>query len=825
MPMCPHCNNVSPPDTPSAPYCCFGCQAAHSLLRDAGLERFYELRGAERLAAVSARGDGQARAPRLWLAPLRAQAEAGHGEIVRLGLDVQGLQCIACVWLLEKLFERQPGAVSLLVNPGIGRMELRYRRGSNPVEKFLDEAEALGYRAGPPRKTADAPLDDLLLRFGLSAALAMNAMIFAFSQYFGLSEQDGWLYRLFGIGGFLLATACVLLGGTVFFRSAFQALRRGVLHMDVPIALGIALSYLGSAWSFLFAHGRAAYFDTLCIFITLMLLGRLLQRRLASHHRRILLSDDGVEGLLVRGLDANGELVLVPATAIAPAQTLLCAPGELLPVRGELLEDGASFSLSWINGESEPAAFKKGDAVPAGAHNQSRQAVRVRALEAFSASSLCELMVSSKAGPGDFDAEPSRQRDFWHLLSRFYVVTVLALAAIGYLIWLPAGSLRALEITVAILVVTCPCALGVATPLAYELVQARLRRHGLFIRQASFLDRALRVRKVLFDKTGTLTVGELTLEAPAQLQAQSTELRGVLYQMVARSNHPVSRALLKTLLARKAESLPKLDPTLAVTEEPGQGLVLRSEGHEYRLGRRSFALPTSGGRTEKEGAVIFSCDGQVLARYSFSEDFCADALSEVTSLKAKGIEVWMLSGDTRRKVAESARRLGLPLRRTFGGLSPQEKARFVRAVDAGHRDTLMIGDGVNDALAFAAAACAGTPAVDRPTLPERADFYFLGAGLGPITLALSLARRTRAVILRNLVLAGIYNVVVLSLCFSGAMTPLRCALAMPLSSILILLATVRSLREPSTGAAKTAPRAGAASRFALATVRPAEVRP
>lgn len=795
--MCPHCNNPIPLGAPSTPYCCFGCQAAHTLLRAAGLERFYELRGAERLAAIGARAEAQVKAPRLWLLPLKEQAEAGRGagDIVSLVLDIQGLQCVACVWLLERLFERQPGGVSLSINSGVGRMTLNYRHGSDAVERFLDDAESLGYRAGPPRKQSDAPLDDLLLRFGLCAALAMNSMIFSFSQYFGLSESDGWLFRLFSVGSFLLATACLLLGGTVFFRSAISALKSRVLHMDVPIALGIALSYLGSVWSFFFAQGRAAYFDTICVFITLMLLGRLLQRRLASHHRRILLSDDGVDSLLVRSLDASGQLKLLPATGISADQTLLCAPGELVPVRAELLDDSASFSLSWVNGESEPTNFKKGQAVPAGAHNQSRQAVRVRAVEPFSASALCELLISSTAARGD--SEEARQPDFWHLLSRFYVLAVLALAALGFLLWLPVGTLRALEVTVAILVVTCPCALGVATPLAYELVQAQLRRRGLFVRQASFFDRALRVRKVLFDKTGTLTMGELTLELPGQLRSLPAETHAALYQMVARSNHPVSRALLSALAADKSVQPPSLDLTLEVTEEPGQGLQLRSGDHEYRLGLPQFALASAEVQPapKASAAVVFSRDGQLLARYSFSEDLCPDAIAEVNELKRAGQEVWMLSGDAPNKVELSARRLGLASDHALGGLSPQRKARLVQVIDNGKRDTLMIGDGINDALAFAAAACAGTPAVDRPTLPGRADFYFLGVGLGPISHALALAHRIRAVIHRNLCLAALYNVLVLGLALTGQMTPLRCALAMPLSSILILLATVRSLRD------------------------------
>ena len=336
----------------------------------AGLDGFYQLRDKTRLSAVK---EPAQRRERLWLEQQLQQAEqkAGESELVPLRLDVQGLECAACVWLLEKLYlrRRPQGAVSIEINPAIGRIDLVYRRlsgsqtGQVAVTHFLDEAEQLGYRTGPAHKQSDAPLDDLVLRLGLCAALAMNSMIFAFSQYFGLSQAtDPALYRLFAGGGFVLGTATVLIGGTVFFRSAWQALLRRSLHMDVPIALGILLTYLGSVWSFVAVAGRSAYFDTLCIFITLMLLGRLLQRRLASLNRQRLLADDTVAGLLVRtwteptaqSPQTSGQLRLLPAASLQPGHILLCAPGELLPVEATLLDEDAEFSLDWILGESAP---------------------------------------------------------------------------------------------------------------------------------------------------------------------------------------------------------------------------------------------------------------------------------------------------------------------------------------------------------------------------------------------------------------------------------------------------------------------------------------
>ncbi len=814
--VCPHCNSPAEADAPYRPYCCVGCKAAHALVESIGLSNFYALRGMTRLSAVGNRGEKR---ERLWLIPVLEQAEqkAGGADLVPVRLDVQGLECAACVWLLEKLFLKKPGAARIEVNPAIGRIELCYRRqqqGRTAVEQFIEDADCLGYRTGPAHKDSDAKVDDLVLRLGLSAALAMNSMIFAFSTYFGLSQrEDPVIYKLFGYGGLLLGTAAVGIGGTVFFRSALQAIRRGILHMDVPIALGILLTYVGSVWSFFAAEGRASYFDTLCIFITLMLLGRLLQRRLASHNRQRLLADDTVSGLLVRTISDAGEgrasLVLTEAAQLQKDHVVLCAPGELLPVKAQLLESAGEFSLDWILGESAPKRFHQGESIPAGAHNRGNAAVRLRAEEAFSASRLRDLLCApslEKPLPGDA-VGPGTRADFWDYLSRYYVATVLLLASLAFLLWVQKGVLQATEVAVAVLVVTCPCALGIATPLAYELSQARLRRRGLFVRTPSFFDRALRLRKVLLDKTGTVTLSELTLANRAPLAQLGLEHRQALFQMVARSNHPVSRALFAALGDGTTHHV--LDESAQVEEYAGAGLSLVHSGHTYRLGTPRFALPSDEfGATESEAESsqpqsVLSCDGAEVARFALREALCRDAMSEVAALRDAGLELFILSGDRQDKVTRIGQELGIA--QAMGGLSPEQKAALVQQIDGERRDTLMIGDGINDALAFSAAACAGTPAIDRPTLPARADFYFSGVGIGPVSEALRAAKRLRRIILRNLGLASIYNLVVLSLSFAGLMTPLRCAVAMPISSLLIIFATVRSLREDPEDTATTSP--------------------
>lgn len=804
-PQCPHCRGPVAAGAVCAPYCCTGCAAAHALIGSAGLSRFYELRGEQRLAAAGlARPEA---GERTWLLPLieAAEREARDGT-ARLTLDLQGLQCAACVWLIERLFRRIPSSLAITINPALGRAEICFAAGSGTrvCTRFLDELLVFGYRAGPPRKRSDAAGDDLLLRFSLCAALAMNSMIFSFALYFGLADggPESGIYRLFSIGSFVLATTAIGLGGSVFIRSAIAALRRGILHMDVPIALGMLLAYAGSLWALVSRGSQAAYFDTLTSFVALMLMGRLLQRRLASHNRRVLLSDEGIAGLTVRLLDDEGRMRLAPASELRAGQEILCAPGELLPIRCEILTDGAQLSLEWISGEPEPRPFARGEHAPAGAHNvpagSGGRAVRLRASEDFDSSALRTLL----SAPVRDAAAPVTRPDFWHHLSRYYVLGVLTLAALGFLLWLPRDAARALDVTAALLMVTCPCALGVATPLAYELAQSRLRRRGLFVRSETFFDRALCVKNVLFDKTGTLTALEPVLANPDALAALTLPEREALYQLVARSNHPRSCALL-SVLEHSLKPLPALDTSLEIIETPGRGLQTHIADLEVRLGTAEFVQPSPETSNIPKDALLLSCAGKLRASFRFIEALRPDARAEVEALTRAGYGVWLLSGDQQPRVTELAARLTIPQTQALGGLTPQDKADAVRRIGAD--GTLMLGDGINDALAFEASLCAGTPATERPALPARADFYFIGQGLGPIAETLATARFLRRVIVRNLALSSAYNAVVIGLALCGLMTPLRCALLMPLSSLLVVLSTVRSFRETVRSTADRAP--------------------
>jgi Cu2+-exporting ATPase len=380
---------------------------------------------------------------------------------------------------------------------------------------------------------------------------------------------------------------------------------------------------------------------------------------------------------------------------------------------------------------------------------------------------------------------------FWDRLARRWVLQVLAVASLGLVLWLPAGAGPALDVAVSLLVITCPCAIGIALPLAYEIVQTRLRAAGFFVRAPDLLDRLERVRTLIFDKTGTLTLGRLELAEPRQLEALAPEARDVAYDLACRSGHPVAAALARSLERAGA----RFDPGAQVIEVPGQGLrCTRTAGDgppvEWRLGRPSWAAGQDGA-CEFDRTVL-ARDGVPVARFGFRELLRLDAASELAALRAEGHDLHLLSGDAPARVEALARTLGLPADRAHGGLSPEDKAAAVAALDRG--DTLYLGDGINDSLAFEQALCAGTVAVDRPVLPGKSAFFIAGEGLLPLRRALAEARQLRRVARRVLALSLSYNVVAVSICLAGVMSPLRAAISMPLSSLGILLFTLWQLR-------------------------------
>ena len=765
---CTHCALPVPAERRGSAYCCNGCEVVHGLLSEQGLLRFYDLGG----RATGAVGAPPRTTALDWYDDAVAAARTGSG-LVQLTLDVQGIRCAACVWLLQELWKRRGGGPDLRIDPSLGRATFTCDPGQRGLRAYLETVARFGYPMAPASK--EAPKDDgLLVRLGICVALAMNAMLLGVSLYFGLEEDGGDLLEVFRWVGALLATASVAVGGPVFFRTALAGLRAGMVHMDLPISLGLVLAWGGSVWGLV--TGGEVYFDTVAIFIAFMLGGRFLQQRTLRRNRDQVLSDDGAEHLRVRRRTTAG-IEIVPVAAVRKDDELLLAPGDLVPVHCRLLAACASFSLDWVNGESEPRVFAQGEVVPAGAFHAGRSAVRAVACADYVHSGLAELLNRPPV-----DREDTRGKvTFWDRLARWYSLGVLAAAAVGALAWSLVDPSRALPVAVSVLVITCPCAMGIATPLAFHLATAALRRRGVFVRSASLFDKVPLLRKVVFDKTGTITFGGLRATTTDRIGAVGRDL---VATMAASSNHPASQAVLESLGAGS-----RFVESLVVEETPGKGLTAVHEGVTFRLGSASHVV--GGGAVVPAGAsaraAFFAADDRIVASFALEEDFRAGAAAEVAALRRRGLQVHLLSGDREDRVAAAAASVGIDPALAHGAMSPAQKAGYVRALD--RDDALMVGDGINDGPAFEEAFCAGTPALDRPVLPSRADFFFRGAQMGAVSSVLDVAMILRRTVRTNLSLALAYNLSTVVLCFAGVMTPVLCAILMPLSSLALVTTT------------------------------------
>lgn len=441
-------------------------------------------------------------------------------------------------------------------------------------------------------------------------------------------------------------------------------------------------------------------------------------------------------------------------------------PGQTVPVASRLVSGDASVSLEWINGESEAQTREEGQLLPSGALNIGTQALVVEAVETWEESTLRRLL------------DARREVEFRDVrlerLLRVYLAVVVFVGISGavWWWWCGFGMAQALQVMISIFVVSCPCALGVAVPLAEEMAASRAERLGVFVRTLGLWKRLMRVRRVVFDKTGTLTLENPVLENPAVLPGLDAESRAALRHLVTGNLHPVSRSLYDAV-AFVGTAFP-MEGT--VRETVGHGLAFDdASGHQWRLGRPEAA---------STGDAVLMRDGRVLAAFRFHDELRAESVQEVRQLRARHIEVCVLSGDRSRKVAEIAQKLELPESCWRAELTPEAKAAWLQ--ERNRDDTLYVGDGANDSLAFDAALCAGSPVTGRSFLEQKADFFFLGHSLRFVSGLLVVAKLHRHATRRVFAFSVSYNIVTAVVGLMGHLSPLVAAVLMPLSSLCTL---------------------------------------
>jgi len=701
-----------------------------------------------------------------------------------LTLIVQNLHCPSCIHTIESAVQGLPGVEGARVNLGTRRLKLWWDPRTTTAQPLLAAVAAAGYRLVPfdARQLENAEASEtreMLRALAVAGFAAGNVMLLSVSVWSGLAEDMGPATRaLMHWVSALIALPAVAYAGRPFFRSALAALRAGRTNMDVPISLGVILA-AGMSLSETLRGGEHVYFDASITLLFFLLIGRFLDLRLRGRARSAAENLTALRATVATVVDAEGNLTSLPLNRLEPGMTVAVAPGERIPVDGTVCLGRSEVDTSLLTGESLPRPALPGSPVFAGTVNGGG-ALRVTVGKAADASLLAEIVRLME------NAEQGRDRyvRLADRVARRYAPAVHILAAGTLAGWLAFSSIPwqgALLHAIAVLIITCPCALGLAVPAVQITAVGRLLRRGVLVKSADALERLATVDTLVFDKTGTLTTGRPELQNRQQIPAADLALASAI---AAESRHPLARAL-----CRAAGPQPAL--TVAVTEHPGDGLEAEVAGQTLRLGRRGWCGIAEGENAGEAAAMELwlTGPGRAPRRFAFRDAVRADAAEVIATLKRDGFQVELLSGDRSAVVAELADQLGIAAWR--GDCRPADKIARLEALASEGRKTAMIGDGLNDAPALAAAFASLSPAEAADVSQIAADIIFQGDRLAPLAETLRTARRARVLVLENFGLALLYNLVAVPFAVAGYVTPLIAAVAMSASSILV---TANALR-------------------------------
>ncbi|HEY5598170.1 MAG TPA: heavy metal translocating P-type ATPase [Kiloniellales bacterium] len=706
-------------------------------------------------------------------------SEAGPG-LKRIEILVPGATRAALMPEIEAALAALPGVASARLNLTGRRVAVTWRDGEAEPQHFIDRLASMGYPARPfdPRETGLAKDDHdgsgLLRALAVAGFAAGNIMLLSVSVWSGAEAATRDLFHWLSA---LIALPTVAYAGRPFFHSALAALRQARVNMDVPISLGVILASAMSLFETI-NHAEHAYFDAAVTLLFFLLAGRYLDHLMRARAR------SAVAQLM--SLAAEGAVIVegdscryVAARDLKPGMLAAVAAGERFPADGRVQEGVSDIDRSLMTGEAALETVRPGSEVHAGAINVTGPltvAITAAGADTFLAG-LVRLMAAAEQGQSRYIRLADR-------LARFYSPAVHVLAAATLLGWLllDNGWHASLMAAIAVLIITCPCALGLAVPAVQVVASGRLFRSGVMIKDGAALEKLSSVDTVVFDKTGTITRGEPELVEPRQVAADTLALAAGLAQA---SRHPLSRSLLREA-ERRGITPSAVDE---ISEQPGFGLAGTRWGAELRLGSRAWC--GLGEATQDDGRLEFAFRqgaGQPVL-FRFQDRLRPDAVATIAALKSRGIAVELLSGDRQSAVRRVAEATGID--RAIAGATPQAKLAHVETLGRAGRKVLMVGDGINDAPALAAGFTSMAPASASDIGRSAAETVWMGDSLAAVTLALDVAAKSQRIARQNFALAIGYNVFAVPLAMLGLVSPLIAAIAMSTSSIMVVANALR----------------------------------
>ncbi|MBB3956511.1 heavy metal translocating P-type ATPase [Novosphingobium sediminicola] len=685
-------------------------------------------------------------------------------SIETITLVVPGMHCASCMGKVERALGALPGVQSARVNLTARQVSVAHDTALG-VPDLVGALASIGFPSQPRVEDLAPPpsaVKPLLAPLAVAGFACMNVMLLSVSIWSGAEGSTRDLFHLLSAA---IGIPAILYAGRVFFASAWGALRHGRTNMDVPISIGVILATGLSLYETL-THGAEAWFDGTLMLLLFLLAGRVLDAMMRDRARA------GVDALLRQAAPgamvvAKGAVDWVSARDLLPGMVMRVASGERLAADGEIVSGASRFDRSLLTGESAAVPVAQGDAVHAGMLNMDAP-VDVRVTAAGSDTTLAEIARTMEAA-GQHRSAYVRIAD---RASRLYAPAVHTLAALTFIGWMiaGAGAYESLKIAIAVLIITCPCALGLAVPVAQVVAAGALMRRGIMVKDGSAMERMARIDRALLDKTGTLTLGRPTPD-PQALDALPVEAAQVALALASHSRHPLSRALVEALGARGVTAA----ELTQVEEVPGQGIHALWHGGPVALRRPDG--PTGG------MASALDIEGMPVRLILFADRLRPEANQALGWMRAMGVEPSILSGDAMGAVAEVARATHMTAQ---GHASPADKLEAIQRLQGAGHHVLMAGDGLNDGPALAAAHASIAPGTASDVGRQAADFVFLSDSLLAIPRAMATSRATMRVVRQNFVLAIGYNVLAVPMAMAGLVTPLIAAVAMSTSSLIVI---------------------------------------
>ena len=705
-------------------------------------------------------------------------------------LAIEGVDCAACLDDIEGTMKAAPGVVSARLNLTTHRLALVYRDRQTDASTLIQALARAGYKAYPfeqSRVEADEQRRSqwLLKCLAVAGFASMNIMLLSVSVWSGnVADITPETRDFFHWLSALIALPAAAYAGQPFFLSAIAGVRAGKLNMDFPISLGIMLALTMSVFETLY-HGEHAYFDSAVMLLLFLLAGRYLDQSMRRRTRAAAGNLAALKGEIAHRFGADGQLVAVPVAALTVGDRILVRPGDRAPADGLVLNGSSEIDTSLITGETMRRPIRQGMQIHAGAMNFDG-ALTVEVTAAGEGTLLDDVArLVEKAG-----AARSRYMRLADRAARIYAPMVHVTAAATLAFWLiaGAGAHQSIIIAISVLIITCPCALALAVPAVQVVASGHLFRAGVYLNAADALERLAEIDTIVFDKTGTLTHPQPDVANAAAIPA---DLRHAAARLATSSRHPLAVAV-----SRMEQGLAPYDDAEEIS---GAGVRAVVAGVEMRLGSARFCEVESAREpSSPDVSLIHLRHGDRRACFEIRQSLRVDARETMDLLRRRGYDLIILSGDRPEAVRPLALSLGIDNAR--GGLDPAAKIAEIESLRASGRKVLMVGDGLNDAPALAAAHASLSPVTAVDLAQAQADAVFLGEKLAPVAQSLDVARQARALMRQNLGIAIVYNLVAVPLAIAGHVTPLIAAAAMSGSSIIVTLNALR-LRAATNGRA------------------------